>query len=710
MEKENLIKLVQQAKAGDAEAIGLLYAEYRNVAFTMAMQETNNRALADDIVQEAFIKVINKIDTLRVPEAFPSWLKQIVRNQCHEYFDTKIVKYERLAIENEESFTLLDTEEEVNATFIPDEALNQKELKATILTMIGELPAVQRSALYMFYYDDLPLKTIAEVQGVSVNTANTRLHRGRSAVKASIEQYEKKHGIRLRTFVFLPFFKWLWSGTEETMSSSSAATVAQNVSAATGVTITTPEAITTGVTATTATATTATTSTAASASICAKIAAMPIVTKIVSGIVAASIVVGMPIAISSLRNEPQDLQGETEATEWMSEEEETQYTEPTDPPVEPTTPIEIDVQPFYQEIITQHQTAIENNFNFDATGIPMNSDGRLKYINLELWSEARGYQNFGGIIDEHFTVYYSFVDLNEDGRKELFIGAGTSLDNIRIFDLFTLDNEDPVRVFKDTLGCRTNLTVFSDMTLQISSSGGVVGTEYTNYVLESGSCTPTPKDKQSGSEVYQFDWNPIPVRENLIATFTPAQQKAVNVFISNFAEQSWIDPYPCDDIYLLHFAFVHNHINYDDKITYPDTYTACISAKDVDITLNRFFGHSIEHRSLADTQYNIQYEYRDGFYYHPAADGEPHCSFAIVRGMYSNNDGTYDVIYDVFHGEEIDSLGYVSYIENPKPYYSLSPNDVKDHPELKWTSSGKAVIKGDVNTDSKASYQMVSME
>lgn len=292
MENKEIINLVKSAQAGDSQAISELFAAYKDVVYSIAMRETKDRALSDDIVQETFAEVILKINDLENPAAFPSWLKIVAYHQCTRHYKKKETVHETAAIENEDGLSVFDTVEEKNTSFIPDEALDQKEFKATILKMIDTLPDAQKSALHMFYFEEMSLKDIAAVQGVSVNTANTRLNRGRLAMKDSVEKYEKKHGIRLHTIAFFPFFRWLFKGSEEAMPAKSTVQVAQQISAKTGVSITTAGTAIT-VEATSATVTSASTTMASAAGATGvKAVATSIISKVVAGVVAASVAVG----------------------------------------------------------------------------------------------------------------------------------------------------------------------------------------------------------------------------------------------------------------------------------------------------------------------------------------------------------------------------------------------------------------------------------
>ena len=751
MDKEVQTLLVQQAQSGSSDAMSALFSEYRNTVYTIAMRETKNRVLADDIVQETFIEVIQKIGDLEEPRAFPSWLKTVAYHQCTRYYRKKETLHETGAFENDDGFSAFDTLEERNASFIPDEALDQKEFKDTILSLIDDLPDVQRSALHMFYFEELPLKVIAEVQGVSVNTANTRLNRGRKAMKGSIEQYEKKHGIRLHTIVFFPFFKWLLSGTEETMSATSSATVAQNISAATGMELDATGAAA-GAPAAAVSTTSATTTTVAVTGVGAKVAAIPLAAKIISGIAAVAVVLGISAAIGNME--------ETPATE----------PPPTDPIIEDQTemtetePVNFDL--YYEPIADQYRAAMEQNLGMDPrTGMLLDNVELGEEINYLIPMHSRSYSNYGGMDPAEFQIYYALIDLNADGVNEYFIGAGTSQEDARIYDVFSLDGTSPVRVINEpTLGERTIMTVFEDMGFRVYGSGGAYYHGVDFYVLEIGQTKPTllyayeqdgettfyyVDDGETRSQIseqkyfdgiksadrteFQLPWilisssaegerdtvietptepatpeSPMEPRINLVDTFTPERQRAVNTFLSNFVEQAF-GGYPDEDAELLNFAYMYCKLNKSSYIEDVDTYQTRISDDYVDIILQRFFGHTISHRSM-QTRYGTSYEYRDGYYYIPAAEGEFHGYFAVVHEMYQNEDGTYDVSFTTYYGEIEYAPGFVGLVDNPREYYGLSPEDIQDHPELVATRTRKAVLRNDIKSDGSDSYQLVSLE
>ena len=228
MEKKERIEAVLAARAGDSQACGRLYEAFRDMVYSIALRETKSPSLAEDIVQETFLEMMGSIHALREPEAFPAWLKAIACHQCTRYYKRKETRHE-LTVDTPENLAILNSLQENRSTHLPEEAADRKALRETMLAMLEQLPDVQSSALRMFYYDELPLKTVAQVQGVSVNTANTRLNRGRLAVKKSIDDYERKHGVRLHVLAFFPLFRWLLGDTDVQMPLEAAARISGKI-------------------------------------------------------------------------------------------------------------------------------------------------------------------------------------------------------------------------------------------------------------------------------------------------------------------------------------------------------------------------------------------------------------------------------------------------------------------------------------------------
>lgn len=300
MEKERLIAPVEGAKRGDTEAAGGLYEGFRqDIYYFILKNVSNDSQLAEDLTQDTFIEILDTIDKLQEPAAFPGWARQIAYHKCTAYFRKR---HELLADENEDGQTMFDTIQEDRTEFIPDEALDHEELKKTILAMIRDLPEEQRSAIMLRYYNEVSVKEIAQMQGVSENTVKSRLNYGRKTIKQAVEAYEKKNGIKLHSVAIVPLLLWLFRQ--------------QAVSA--GVSVTTKTAavaITTGAASagsTTAAATAVTTGTKAAGKFTAK--------KIIAGIAAAAVVTGGVTAGILLNKDEPELPKEEQVMTWYGHE------------------------------------------------------------------------------------------------------------------------------------------------------------------------------------------------------------------------------------------------------------------------------------------------------------------------------------------------------------------------------------------------------
>ncbi len=218
MEKQQLIATVTKAKSGDQEALSLLFNEYYNDIYYFALKTVKDAELASDITQEAFVDIIKHIDSLKEPVAFVSWAKQITYHQCTRYFKKQ---KDVIVDEDEDGNTVFDDLKEENAEFIPDEALDRDDFKQTILSIIDTLSPEQRSAVMMYYFDEMSVAEIAEVQGVSEGTVKSRLNYARKAIKAAVEDYENKNNIKLHAIPFFPFLRFVFSSDKQSTSVAS---------------------------------------------------------------------------------------------------------------------------------------------------------------------------------------------------------------------------------------------------------------------------------------------------------------------------------------------------------------------------------------------------------------------------------------------------------------------------------------------------------
>lgn len=289
MQNENLSSLVAKAQTGDNQALNDLFTEAYNDVYYFALKTVKDETLAADVTQETFVTVFQNISTLNDPVAYPAWSRQITYRHCLQYL--KKQNREVAVDENEDGTTIFDTLEEERMEFIPEENLDKDDFKKTILDMVDSLPGEQRTAVILYYYDELSVKEIAEIQGVTEGTVKSRLNYARKAIKASVESYEKKHNVKLRCAGVLPLLLWLFASDfgASAMSATTAQTVATGVSAATGAKLSVSSLVKNG----------------------AKVV-WSLWQKIVAGLAATAVAIGGTVAVVNVVNKPDDFDLQSE--------------------------------------------------------------------------------------------------------------------------------------------------------------------------------------------------------------------------------------------------------------------------------------------------------------------------------------------------------------------------------------------------------------
>lgn len=290
MAKENLAPLVLKAQSGNKDALNDLLAQTYETLYYYAYNTVKNEDLAADITQESCEEIIKTIGNLRNPEAFKTWAGRIVAHQCSRYY--RQTKDEVYLDENEDGETILDQLPDDSRGTLPEQVQEDKEFKKLMWQMLDKLPEEQRQALVLYYMEDLSVPQIAQIQGKPEGTIKSRLNYGRKAVIAQVNEYEKKHNIKLHSLAPLPLLLYfLFRENMAQVLADSAATlekVWQNISGAVAGTAVAGAAAV----GTAATAGAAATGTGTATAATAAAAGSGLTAKIIAGVVAAVVTVG----------------------------------------------------------------------------------------------------------------------------------------------------------------------------------------------------------------------------------------------------------------------------------------------------------------------------------------------------------------------------------------------------------------------------------
>lgn len=165
-------QLISQYKNGHEEAFAELVNRHKNKIYTTIYLIVKDQFLAEDLLQETYVKVVNTIKSGRYNEEgkFLPWVTRIAHNLAIDHF-RKAKRYPMIVMEDGSNIfnTLEFSEDSIESRQI------QQDTHALLRDLIKELPDSQREVLMMRHYMQMSFQEIAEATDVSINTALGRM-------------------------------------------------------------------------------------------------------------------------------------------------------------------------------------------------------------------------------------------------------------------------------------------------------------------------------------------------------------------------------------------------------------------------------------------------------------------------------------------------------------------------------------------------------
>ena len=182
--------LIERCKRGDLGAFNDLVRKYEKQVYNFAYRLTGNYDDANDVAQDAFLRVFNAIGTFRGDSSFSTWLFRITTNvflderkKAKSHPQTSLDEYMELG----ESSVARQIEDPSPS---PEAVLEESERAQILLQAVGALPEYQRAMVTLYHTQQKSYEEIAEIMDLPIGTVKSRLNRARLALK------EKLSGIR----------------------------------------------------------------------------------------------------------------------------------------------------------------------------------------------------------------------------------------------------------------------------------------------------------------------------------------------------------------------------------------------------------------------------------------------------------------------------------------------------------------------------------
>jgi RNA polymerase sigma-70 factor, ECF subfamily len=176
------LDLLEALRGQEPTAAERLVSTYGDRAYRLAIRITGNGQDAEEVVQDALLTVVRKIETFRGDSAFGSWLYRIVANAAYQKLRSRPGRRRELSLE--EVLPLFDEAGRHAAPMTDwspcvDDPSVQTELRAALRSAIDELPAVYRAMVVLRDIEGRSNQEIADALGLNVPVVKSRVHRAR---------------------------------------------------------------------------------------------------------------------------------------------------------------------------------------------------------------------------------------------------------------------------------------------------------------------------------------------------------------------------------------------------------------------------------------------------------------------------------------------------------------------------------------------------
>lgn len=174
---------VLRAQSGDREALDELLQAIQEPLYRYLYRLVGERTLAEDILQEVFIRIYRKLLWLREPELFRPWAYRIASREAFKH-----LKRERRWLEQvRDEKTLIAVQAE------PREDNFAPELIEQLPSLLAEVSPASRAVLILHYLHEMPLTEVAVVLGLALGTVKSRLAYGLGSLRREISDHRSSH-------------------------------------------------------------------------------------------------------------------------------------------------------------------------------------------------------------------------------------------------------------------------------------------------------------------------------------------------------------------------------------------------------------------------------------------------------------------------------------------------------------------------------------
>lgn len=172
---------LEQIRNGNTNAYAMLINKHKTMAFNVALRITRNREDAEEVIQDAFLKVYYSLKDFEGKSKFSTWLYKIVYNQAISKIRKKSIAQSDVDDEIISNFTVGEISRDLNY-------LASEDQSRYINLALAKLPEEDSAIVTLFYLNESSVEEVSEITGLSESNVKVKLHRSRKKMYEELKQ------------------------------------------------------------------------------------------------------------------------------------------------------------------------------------------------------------------------------------------------------------------------------------------------------------------------------------------------------------------------------------------------------------------------------------------------------------------------------------------------------------------------------------------
>jgi RNA polymerase sigma-70 factor (ECF subfamily) len=172
------LKLIRQAQKGDTDALETIINHYYDNIFSYLYRNTGDKAIAEDLTQDVFLKLVNALAGYRPVGKFSNFVFTIAVNVRNDYY-----RKNKLSIQE---YDLLNVDAGVDI----EKILIRKDQSSRLKEAIQKLPDAQKDTILLRFFHDMKIKDIAKITSTNPSTVKSRVSNGLKKLKSLLSEVD----------------------------------------------------------------------------------------------------------------------------------------------------------------------------------------------------------------------------------------------------------------------------------------------------------------------------------------------------------------------------------------------------------------------------------------------------------------------------------------------------------------------------------------